>query len=175
MKSRLPASAFADSIVAPLLAAPWTCRDACASATIKTAAPHIHTLFISANSSPGLRNHIDDRRFPAFDRSNRSPNRGSQVVGIADRTFCVQSHALSHFCEIDRRIVDHRPYFCAVDPALASIRHPLNMHELLVVGAVVMHDVENGNAVMRRRPHNAGSVQQISIVLNVDAQAPMFS
>src|SRR5207247_1782500 len=50
-------------------------------------------------------------------------------------------------------------------PAVMQRRHALQMHELLMVRAVVVHDVKNRNPVMRGGPQNTRRVEQVSVRL----------
>src|SRR5215831_2886735 len=49
------------------------------------------------------------------------------------------------------------------------------MHDLLVVGAVVVHDGEERDAVVGAGPEDAGSVHQVAIVLDVDGEAAVLA
>ena len=62
------------------------------------------------------------------------------------------------------------PMPAAIDAAIVAVRHALHVHHFLVVGAVVVHDAQQRNAVMRRGPQHAGRVHQVAVVLDVDRQ-----
>src|SRR5207247_10386160 len=57
-----------------------------------------------------------------------------------------------------------------LDAALAPVRHALKMHDLLMVGAVVPHDGEHRNLMMRRRPERARRIHGVAVVLDIDAE-----
>ena len=42
-----------------------------------------------------------------------------------------------------------------IDAALVPVGHPLQVHDFLMIGAVVVHDVQQRNAVMRGGPQDA--------------------
>ena len=43
-----------------------------------------------------------------------------------------------------------------------------------MIGTIVVHDAQQWNAVMCRRPQDSGSIQQIAIVLNTYRQAAVL-
>ena len=43
------------------------------------------------------------------------------------------------------------------DAALVPVGHALNVHDLLMIGAVVVHDEEQRDLVVRRRPQDPGA------------------
>ena len=65
------------------------------------------------------------------------------------------------------------PVFC--DAAFGARGHVLHVHQLLMIGAVVVHDGQQRNLVMRGGPKDAGSVVEIAVALDVDADAPVFA
>jgi hypothetical protein len=74
---------------------------------------------------------------------------------------------------IDVRIPDRRADMRILDAPLAPIGHALKMHDLLMVGAVVPHDGQHRNLVMRRRPERAWGIHRVAVVLKIDAQPPV--
>ena len=52
------------------------------------------------------------------------------------------------------------PMWRPCDSAIVAIGHALQVHDLLVIGAVVVHHGEQRNPVMRRRPPDAGRIQK---------------
>ena len=86
----------------------------------------------------------------------------------------VHSHALRDLGEIDvgigHRGADHR----AIDAAARAVRHALHLHQLLVIGAIIVHHREKRNVVMRRSPQHARRVHQVAIVLNIHREAAVF-
>src|SRR5882762_4702883 len=63
------------------------------------------------------------------------------------------------------------PVFSMPRPARG---HVLEVHMFLVIAAVVVHDAQQRNAVMRGGPQNARSVVEVAVALNVDADATVF-
>ena len=59
-------------------------------------------------------------------------------------------------------------------PRSRACCHDLHVHQLLMIGAVIVHDVQQRNLVMRRGPQDAGSVVQIAVALDVHAQASVL-
>src|SRR5437016_861665 len=49
---------------------------------------------------------------------------------------------------------------------LMSVCHPLYVHRLLVIRAVVVHDAQERNVMVGGRPQNARGVHQVAVVLN---------
>ena len=66
------------------------------------------------------------------------------------------------------------PMPARVDVAIGASGHGRDEHDLLMIAAVVVHDGEQRDLVMRRGPQHAGSVVQIAVVLDVDGQAAVF-
>src|ERR1700746_154174 len=86
----------------------------------------------------------------------------------------MDSHALCDFCVIDSRIVQCSADVGFSDAAIMAQRHPLNMHDFLVVSAVIMHDTEERNRMVRGGPEHTGCVHQIAVILNRNAQATIL-
>ena len=62
-----------------------------------------------------------------------------------------------------------------LDPALMPAGHALYVHRLFVIGAVVVHDAQKRNAMMRRGPQHGRDKQKIAVVLNIDAEPAVFA
>ena len=56
-----------------------------------------------------------------------------------------------------------------VDAAAVPRRHGGQIHVFLMVGAVVVHDVEHRDLVMRRRPQRAGIEHEVAVAAERDA------
>ncbi len=70
----------------------------------------------------------------------------------------MDAEAARHRGIIDVRIGDAWcRWAMLLDAAAAAVGHRLQVHELLMIGAVVVHDVEHRDAVVRRRPQRAGT------------------
>ena len=61
-----------------------------------------------------------------------------------------------------------------LDVAIVFRCEHLHVHALLMIGAVVVHDVQHRDLVMRGGPQDSGRVVQIAVALNVDGQAAVF-
>ena len=122
----------------------------------------------SWNSLAWLGYHVDERRVPTFDHCNGTLNRWSEIFRISNRSLGVHTHALRQFCEIDVRIGDRGTDIRASHAAIVPVGHTLEMHHFLMVRPVIVHDIENRDAVMRRRPQNPWGIHEIAIALNVD-------
>ncbi len=110
-----------------------------------------------------------------LDDIESATNRRPQFFRIGDRSLAKHAHALREFREID---VGTR-YRCAgaavCDPAAVPVSHDLNLHDFLMVGPVVVHDVQHRNAVVRGRPQDSRGVHQIAVVLNIHGQPAIFA
>src|SRR5579871_3346857 len=76
---------------------------------------------------------------------------------------------------VDERVFEAGADVRVVDAALMPVRHALDVHDFLMIGAVVMHDAQERNAVMRRGPKDSGSVHQIAVVLNAYAKSAVLA
>ena len=66
------------------------------------------------------------------------------------------------------------PILARSTPRSRAGGHVLHVHQLLMIRAIVVHDVQHRNAMMRGRPENAGGVVQIAVALDVDADAAVL-
>ena len=62
-----------------------------------------------------------------------------------------------------------------VGSAIATARHLLNEHHLLVIRAIVVHERQQRDLVVNRRPENARRIVQIAVGLNVDRESTVPS
>ena len=62
----------------------------------------------------------------------------------------------------------------AVDAALAPVGHALDAHDLLMIGAVVVHHVEDRQAADGGRPQDARRIHQIAVGIDRDGDAAML-
>src|ERR1700719_913524 len=79
---------------------------------------------------------------------NRLLQRRTEIFGITNRSLGVPSHALRKFCEIDIWIDEGSADAGILDAALMPVGHSLDMHRLLMIAAVIVHNVEQRNPVM---------------------------
>ncbi len=63
----------------------------------------------------------------------------------------------------------------SIDAAIGTRGHVREIHRLLMIGAVVVHDGQQRDAVMRRRPQHARRVVQVAVALNIHRQAAMLA
>ena len=54
------------------------------------------------------------------------------------------------------------------------VGHALDVHEFLVIRAVVVHHHEQWDVMMRRGPQYAGGVHQIAVAIDAHRQPPVF-
>ena len=83
------------------------------------------------------------------------------------------AHALRQLRIINGWVVDNGANVGAVDATGVAIRYPLNMHQLLMIGAVVVHHGQQWDFVMHRRPQSAWAAHQLAIALEVHDKPPL--
>ena len=103
---------------------------------------------------------------PRLTTSSARVMAGAEIVRVRDRALRVDAHPLRDLREVDVRILDRRPDVRARDAAVVPVGHALQVHDLLVIRAVVVHHREQRNPVMRRRPPHAGRVHEVAVALN---------
>src|SRR5260221_9069414 len=121
-----------------------------------------------------LRVNVHQRWLSAFDDIERAANCGTKFLGIGNRTLRVHAQSLRKFCVVDTRVVDGGADSRAIHAAAVAIGHDLHLHHLLMIGAIVVHDGQQRNAVMRRGPQNAGCVHQVPVALDVHGNAAVL-
>src|SRR5579862_5744754 len=92
-----------------------------------------------------LRNYIDQCGLAALHNFDRALDRRPEFGWVTDRTLAMHAHTLSQFRIIDGRIDQRRADGCASDSSGMLIRHDLNLHDFLMVGAVIVHDEQYRN------------------------------
>src|SRR6478672_7944845 len=107
---------------------------------------------VMARSSTWIGDDIDHRRLTRLHRGDGAPEGRRKIVRIDNRPFAMRAHAACDGRIVDVRIFDRRADVCLLDTASMTSGHRLQVHVFLVIGAVVMHDVEHRNAMMRRGP-----------------------
>src|SRR5712692_3981703 len=131
--------------------------------------------FTVSCSSTRLRDDIHQRRLAALNYLDGAPDGGAEVLGIFDRTLAVHAHAPRQLRVMDVGVLERRADVGAGDAAIVAVAHALQVHDLLVVRAVVVHDTQHRDAVMGGGPQNARRVHQIAVVLDTDGKSPMFA
>src|ERR1700737_5092130 len=118
-----------------------------------------------------LSDDVDQHGFAHLDRIHAAFDCDRQILRIGDWTDPDMTQGFRELRVIDVRIPDCCADMRILDAALAPIGHALKMHDLLMVGAVVPHDGEHRNLMMRRRPERAWGIHGVAVVLDVDAKA----
>src|SRR4029077_2208353 len=125
------------------------------------------SLFIS-NSLARVGDHIDQCRFAAFDDGDRALERGSQILRIGDRPLGVHAEAFGYGGVVDVRIGEGGSDVSIRYAAAMPGRHRLKVHVFLVIGTIVVHHVEDRDAVMRGSPQRAWHEHQVAVALDRD-------
>src|SRR5579872_5387595 len=102
-----------------------------------------------------LGNGIEKGWLTAFHYSNRPLQRRAQILRISNRPLGIPAHAFREHRVIDIWIDDCGADAGILDAALVPVGHALNMHDLLMVGAVIAHDREKRNAMVCGGPEHA--------------------
>lgn len=69
----------------------------------------------------------------------------TQVIGIVNRPLRIQAHAPGDHREIEIGVFQLGADAGAVDAAVVTRRHALDVHDFLMTGAVVVHHREDGD------------------------------
>src|SRR5450755_2089202 len=141
----------------------------CTSFSQKTASPNFHEALLAR-----LCDHVDQRRFSVLDDLDGPLNRRPQILRVRNRPLGMHAHTLRQLGEVDFRVDQGGTDIGTVDATIVTIGHTLHVHQLLMISAIVVHDTEQRNLVMRRCPQNSRSIHQIAIALNSDCQAPVL-
>ncbi len=121
-----------------------------------------------------LRYNIDQCHLALRDGVSRAPQRRAQVFRIRDWSLSIDAHAACDHRVIDIRIFNRRTDPCVGYTALMTIGHALDVHDLLVIGTIVVHDAEQRNPMMCRRPKRARRIHEITVILYADAKTPIL-
>src|SRR5882762_2089681 len=131
-------------------------------------------LLFSSGFLARLRHNIHQGRFARLDNLHGALDGWAQLVRIRNRALSMHAHTLSELGIVDIRTYDGCSNIGTRNSAVMPVRHALNMHELLVVTAIVVHDAEQRNLVVRGGPQNPGGVHQVSIALDGNGEAAVF-
>src|SRR5262249_45656190 len=115
-----------------------------------------------------------DQGQPAFvldDTEGALQGRANGLRGD-DGTFSIEAIGLGHLGEVDRWIVQPRANAGIGYGALTHAGNVEGMFFRVIIRAVVEHDDEQREMVMRRRPQGARRVQQVTIGLEVYTHFP---
>ena len=146
-------------------------RDPCVWPNLRvSASPRLAvTSAISVPPLPRLRHDVDERRLTAFDDVKGSSNSRREIIGVRDRALRVDAHPLRDLREVDVRILDRRPDVSARDAAIVPVGHALQVHDFLVIRAVVVHHRQDGDPVVCRRPQHSWRIHQVAVALDRQA------
>src|SRR2546430_14318069 len=115
---------------------------------------------------------VDERRaFLCTNHLDRALESRTYLRGIGDRTLGVPAERTREHREVGRRVVDLLTDARVLLRRAAMLRDPELMLPVVVVGAVVVHDDQQRDAVVRGGPERARVVQEITVGLNVDDEA----
>src|SRR5262249_19693571 len=95
---------------------------------------------------------INERRLAAHRDFDCSANCRSQILGIGNWPFAMYAHATRHGGVIDVRVLYPRPNARACDATLVTIGHALQMHDLLVICAIIVHHAQERDVMVCRCP-----------------------
>ncbi len=76
--------------------------------------------------------------------------------------------------EVDVGIRDAAGDPHAIDPALAPVGDHLHLHHFHVIGAVVMHDVEQRDALVRGGPKDARPEHEVTVTDDAHTEAAIL-
>src|SRR5262249_26274471 len=165
MKATLPFSAEAAN------APPQPSTKPAASA----ASPLTRTTRIEKPPLPRLRPDVDQRRLAGLHHGDRLLDRGPELGGILYWSLRPPAHRLRELVILDVGILDagaDRAHVAAqVRNTVAEVGQALDVHHLLVIAAVVVHDREQWDLVARRGPQHARCVHQVAVGLDADGEA----
>src|SRR5262245_10397252 len=109
----------------------------------------LNLVLIGRTSLAWLRDDIDQCGRAALDDRDRFAQHGPELSGILDWPSGPDAHALGDGREVDERIVEQRAdQSVPFDAALAAQSHALQVHDFLVIRAIVMHHRKQRNLVM---------------------------
>src|SRR5882757_1746054 len=131
-------------------------------------------LLFSSGLLARLRHYIHQGRFARLDNLNGALDGGTQLVRIRDWALSMHAHALSELGIVDIRTYDGCSNIGTRNSAVMPVRHALDVHEFLMVAAIVVHDAEKRDLVVRRGPQNPGGVHQVPIALDGNSEAAVF-
>src|SRR5580692_10879666 len=91
-------------------------------------------------SSTRLRDDVDQHGLAGLDGGDALAESVGEVVGVLDRPDAHRAIAERDLGVIDVRIVDRDADRRIAYTAIVPIRHALDVHELLMIGAVILDD-----------------------------------
>src|SRR6202035_5415855 len=106
---------------------------------------------------------VDHGRAAGLHGGDGASQRRRQIFWIGDRPLAVRTHAAGDGGVIDIRVLDRGADVHLVDAAAMSRRHGDEIHVFLMVGAVVVDDVEDRNLVVRRGPQRPWIEHEVAV------------
>jgi hypothetical protein len=91
---------------------------------------------------------VDQGWLSGFDHIERALDRGTDIFGIGDRTDAEHAVGPGHVGVVDVRIGNGGANVSVRCRAIGTRRHCHYVHELLMIGPVVVHDCQERDAVM---------------------------
>ena len=119
---------------------------------------------------------IHHSRLALNDCFNCSLQSRRKIIGMIDGAGSPDSHTLCQLGEVNFRIIKHVTDFClAVCAAPAPQCRTLDVHDFLVISAVVMDDRYQRDLMVRRGPEYTRRIEQVTIGLDVDGQPALVT
>src|SRR5580704_1687519 len=169
-KTRLPLPTSPAAVCATAMPG----ASAAVAAVIKIQARNNVVVDVMASSSTRIGHDIDKRRLPALDHRNCSFERRAEVLWIGDRALAMDTEPSCDGGVVDIRIFNGGADVGIRNAASMARGHGLQIHIFLMVGAVVVKDVEHRNAMVRRRPQRTRHEHEIAVAAECERQAPML-
>src|SRR2546425_2111751 len=120
--------------------------------------------------SPRLGHRVDERRCPVFLHDlQASLQRTADLFRLEDGTLAVNAEALRQGGEVGGGSLQADSDANVVQGALPHLGDRELMSDVLIVGPVVEHDHQHGNVVVRGGPERPRGVQEVTVVLDADA------
>src|SRR6266850_4728445 len=123
---------------------------------------------------PRLSHDINQRHLASHDGISRSPQGRAEVLRIGDWSFTMDAHTARNHRVVNIRIFKRRADSGVGYASLMAVGHPLDVHDLLMVSTIVVHDAEQRYVMMSGGPQRARSIHEITVVLDADAEPPIF-
>ncbi len=127
-----------------------------------------------ACSSARIGDDVDHGRLAALHRGDRALERSREVVGIDDRAFAIGAHAARHHGVVDVGVLERGADIGLLHAAAVPRRHRQEVHVFLVIGAVVVDDVEHRDLVVRGGPQGAGIEHEVAIAAKGDGETAVL-
>src|SRR5215831_3932388 len=134
------------------------------------ASPLTRTKRMDRSSLPRLGPDIDQRGLAGLHGGDRLLDGGPELGGILDRPFGPPAHRFRKLVILDAG-ADRTHVAAQAGHAVAEVGQALDVHDLLVIAAVVVHHREQRDLVLRRGPQHARCVHEVAVGLDADGEA----